>query len=83
MSAITVWSYGQNNRPPNNTEIAVINKAVQAIVPLVDRFRNKTRQKDERGAYEPQNYLVQKHSDVVMGVAPFMDWHFTIRQNSD
>ena len=83
LSVIIVRSHAQNNRPANDTEIAVINKAVQAIAPLVDRFQNETWQKEEGGADEPQNYSVQKHPDVVMGVAPFNDWHFTIRQNSD
>ncbi|HEY5406180.1 MAG TPA: hypothetical protein VIJ92_03795 [Ginsengibacter sp.] len=39
--------------------------------------------KDEGGADEPENYSLQVHPNVVMGVAPFNDWHFTIRQNSD
>lgn len=80
---IMCCTYAQNSRPASDTEIAVINKAVQVIVPLIDRFQNKTWQKDDGGADEPENYSVQKHPDVVMGVAPFNDWHFTIRQNSD
>lgn len=77
------YSSAQNNRPPTEAEMTAINKAVNVIVPLVDRFQNETWQKEEGGADAPENYSVQKHPNVVMGVAPFNDWHFTIRQNSD
>ncbi len=76
-------SFAQNNRRPTEAEMTAINKAVNVIVPLVDRFQNETWQKEEGGADAPENYSVQKHPNVVMGVAPFNDWHFTIRQNSD
>jgi len=77
------FSSAQNSRPATDTEIVVINKAVNAIVPLIDRFQNETWRKDEGGADAPQDYSVQMHPNVVMGVAPFNDWHFNIRPGSD
>lgn len=73
----------QNSRTANEKEKAVINKAVNIIVPLIDGFENDTWQKEEGGADDENNYSVQIHPDVVMGVAPFNDWHFTVRQGSD
>jgi|GEM_PF-2402346 len=77
------FTSAQNLRNANDAEKAVIAKAVHIILPLIDGFQNSTWQKEEGGADEPQDYTVGTHPDVVMGTAPFNDWHFTIRVGSD
>ena len=73
----------QNDRSANDAEKAVINKAVNIIAPIIDGFQNDTWQKDEGGTDAPEDYSVQAHPDNPIRVAPFNDWHFTIRPGSD
>ena len=73
----------QSDRSPTPAEANVILKAVNAVVPVIDGFQNKDWQKMTGGAEEPRYYSVQKYPDVVMGVAPFKDWNFTIPDGSD
>ncbi len=80
---ITQFTNAQSDRSPTPAEKNVILKAVNAVVPIIDRFQNKDWQKTKGGADEPEDYSVQKHPDVVMGVAPFNDWNFTIPEGSD
>ena len=80
---ITQFTKAQSDRSPTPAEANVIQKAVNAVVPVIDGFQNKDWQITKGGADEPEDYSVQKHPDVVMGVAPFNDWNFTISQESD
>ena len=72
----------QTLRNPNEAEKTVINKCVHATVPLLNSFENDVWEKQEGGADEEKDYAVQIKPDVVMGVAPFNDWHFAVRQDS-
>ncbi|MGH2564128.1 MAG: hypothetical protein ACRDE5_06430, partial [Ginsengibacter sp.] len=76
-------SFAQNNRSANDAEKTVINKAVNIIVPIVDGFENDTWQKEGGGADAPEDYSVQRHPNIPVNVAPFNDWHLSIRQSSD
>ncbi len=82
-SFIFCYASAQNDRPANEAETIVINKAVNIIVPMIDRFQNDTWQKESGGADAPQYYSVQRHPNIPINTGPFNDWHFTIRQGSN
>ena len=79
----TIHSAIAQNRAATPVETKVIQKAVNAVVPVIDGFENKDWGKTAGGADEPQYFSVQTKPDVVMGVAPFNEWHFEVREGSE
>lgn len=77
-----VGSYSQSNRDPTPAERVVINKVVNTVSQVIDRFSDKNWVKTRGGGMDQQNYSVQEHPDVAMGVAPFDDWQFDVVENS-
>jgi hypothetical protein len=72
----------QSDRTPNAAELPVIKKIQNAVTPLINSFENNDWQKEGGGTDEEQYLSVQKHPNVPLGVAPFNDWHFTVKPNS-
>jgi hypothetical protein len=79
----SILSNAQGARNPTPQEMAVINKAVNAIDPVINGFVNSNWKKLSGGAMDGGDYSVQVKPDVALGVAPFNDWEFDVRENSD
>lgn len=74
--------YAQSDRTPTPAERAAIDRVVHAVMPVVQAFANDNWELEDGGPDEPEDYVVQKHPDVVMGVAPFSDLKFSVKQGS-
>jgi len=72
----------QSSRSPTPQERIVIDKAVNAVVGVINGFSNNDWEITAGGADAPESYSVQRKPWVPIGVAPFNDWTFEIRQGS-
>ena len=77
------FTKAQSDRDPTPPEKKVIVKVINVVAPIINGFQNKDWQITKGGADEPEYFSVQRYPDVVMGVAPFNDWNFTLTQGSD
>lgn len=79
----TKFTMAQSDRAPTPQEKKAIIKVINAVAPIINGFKNKDWEIKNGGADEPEYFSVQRYPDVVMGVAPFTDWNFTLIQGSD
>jgi hypothetical protein len=79
---LAATAHGQSNRSPNTAELAAIKKAQNVVEPFINSFENDDWEKKDGGSVEEEYPSVQGNPDVVMGIAPFNDWQFLVRNNS-
>jgi hypothetical protein len=79
---LAATAHAQSNRSPNTAELAAIKKAQDIVTPFINSFENDNWEKKDGGVVEEEYLSVQEKPDVVMGIAPFNDWHFFVRMNS-
>jgi hypothetical protein len=81
-ACLAVTAQAQSNRSPNTVELAAIKKAQHVVEPFINSFENDNWEKKDGGSVEEEYLSVQDNPDVVMGIAPFNDWHFIVKENS-
>lgn len=79
LSLVALPAWAQSNRAPTPAEKAAIDKAVQAVMPVLQSFADDNWILEDGGADDPEYYSVQKYPDVAMGVAPFSDMRFSMK----
>jgi len=77
------FTMAQSDRGPTPQEKKAIIKVINVVAPIINGFQNKDWHLWQGGPDEPEYFSVQKNPDVVMGVAPFNDWNFTLTESSD
>ena len=76
------FTMAQSDRGPTPQEKKAIIKVINVVAPIINGFQNKDWHLWQGGPDEPEYFSVQKNPDVVMGVAPFNDWNFTLTESS-
>jgi hypothetical protein len=82
MLLLQLSSFGQSDRAPDSQEKKAIDKAVAAVTSIITRFADTNWEKTGGGPEDPADYAVQKKPNVPIGVAPFDEWHYSVRQGS-
>lgn len=81
-----VATIAQSDRDPTSQEKIAIDKVVNAVVPVINQFADNNWQMASGGPDAPEDYSVQKvphpNNEVPIGVAPFNDWQFSVKQGS-
>lgn len=67
---------------PTSAETKVIEKTINIVAPIINGLENSDWEKTAGGAVEEQDLVVATRSGV-MGMAPFYDWHFEVRNGSE
>ena len=82
LTGLNTSSFAQSNRSPTPQERAVIDKAVHAVLPVMQKFMDTNWKIIAGGADNPDDYSVAVKANLPLNVAPFNDWQFSIKQNS-
>jgi hypothetical protein len=80
--ALPYPGHSQSHRSPTPQEKAVIDKAVHAVLPVMQEFINSDWEMVSGGADNPDDYSVDRKPDRPLNVAPFNDWQFSVKQGS-
>ncbi|HRN72574.1 MAG TPA: hypothetical protein PLM81_05575 [Ginsengibacter sp.] len=79
---VNISAAAQSLRSPTQKERQAIDKVVRTVMPIISSFANNNWTLTEGGADDPEDYAVQIKPDVVMGAAPFSDFHFSVVQGT-
>lgn len=82
LTGLNTSSFSQSSRPPTPHERVAIDKAVHAILPVMQKFIDRNWKIAAGGADDPNYYSVDKKPYVPINTAPFNDWQFSVKENS-
>jgi hypothetical protein len=82
LTGISISSSAQSSRPPTPQEKEAIDRAVHAVLPVMQKFMDANWKIVSGGADNPNDYSVADHPDVPLNTAPFNDWEFSVKENS-
>jgi hypothetical protein len=82
LTGLNIPCFAQGNRSPTPQEKVVIDKAVHAVLPVIQKFIDENWGMISGGADDPNNYSVSRKPDRPLNVAPFNDWRFSVKQGS-